>query len=239
MNQTSSKTQNILTPVAPPLSIERMVYDSLKEAILSFHLLPGSSIVEVDVARQLNTSKTPVREALTQLEREGLINKIPFRGYHVSEMSHVRMQNLFEIQAVLEGLVTRRASSLITSDEVSHAINIKEEYESAVRSQNQILISLFNNQFHDHLSKCARNENLSQLLTNMRDHLHRYHALSNYIPGRVQKSLLEHDEILQAIKKHDGDAAEAAAKKHIFSVAQDLSGEEFKNLIAHINKNSG
>ena len=236
MATTSSKIQNVLTPVAPPLSIERMVYDSLKEAILSFHFLPGSTIVEVDVARQLKISKTPVREALTQLEREGLIDKVPFRGYYVSEMSHARMQNLFDIQSALEGLAMRRAASQITADELSEAAEVKEEYASAVRSNNLILLTLFNNNYHDILIKSARNDSLFQLLLNMRDHLHRYHALSNYMPGRTIKSLVEHEEIFTAIKNHDEDAAESAVKKHIASVAGDLSGEEFKNLIARKNQ---
>lgn len=226
--------QQILSPVIIPVSLEKMAYDAIKEAIFTFRFQPGQSLVENDLAKQLNISKTPVRESLTRLEREGFIIKIPYKGYFVSEISHQGMLDIFEIRAVLEGLAVRHATLALTEEEIKEADLFVAQQRDAAEASNIQLASQLNRKFHDLLIFRAGNERLTLILANLDDHLRRYRTLSNYQSGRLTKSVAEHRDIVEAIKKRDPLLAEGATRKHILSVSEDLSKEKFEELIDKI-----
>ena len=91
-------------------TLTERVYSSVKEAILSLNLKPGSPLVEDELAGQLGTSKTPVRDALLALERDGLVTKIPYKGTYVSELTEDDAVEIFQLRSALEGLASRLAA---------------------------------------------------------------------------------------------------------------------------------
>lgn len=227
-------TQSTLTPFASPLSREKMAYDTIKEAILTFRFKPGECLVESDLALQLNISKTPVRESLTRLEREGFITKISYKGYYVTEISRKGMLDIFDIRAVLEGLAMQRAANLITRQDIDQAEELIDAHEKVAGAHNIVLASQYNRRFHDLLVRSADNERLIKILANLDDHLRRYRLLSNYQAGRLEKSVVEHRQILDAIIRHDGEEADRATRHHILSVSYDLANEDFDRLVDQI-----
>ncbi len=220
-----------LSPVGGPVSRERLAYEAIKEAILNFQLKPGQSLVENDLAAQLGTSKTPVRDALLRLEKEGLVVKQVYKGTYVADINPQTMIEIFQIRAVLEGLAAGIAAVNFTPEAIVQAKNLVSEHYQAINSGNLSEASRVNRQFHDLILQHNTNTRLNQLLANIDDHLRRYRILSNFQSGRLDKSILEHQTILNAIEAKNAVETEAAMKNHLLSVLADLSTEEFELLV--------
>ncbi len=222
---------NTLPPVPTPASLERQAYEAIKSAILSFRLLPQASLVEADLARQLGISKTPVRETLGRLEREGFVIKIPYTGYLVAPISFQAMQEIFQIRAALEGLAARLCAERFGPAPAAQAANILQEHSRAAQAGDVARAAEFNRHFHNLLIECAGNQRLATILANLDDHLQRYRLLASFQQGRLEKSIAEHQRILKALQAADADEAEAAARNHILGVAADLRDQDFDALI--------
>lgn len=217
-----------------PVPLEKMTYEAIKEAILTFALKPGQPLVENDLASQLNISKTPVRDALLRLEKEGLVEKIPYKGAFVTEVNQRTMHEIFEIRAVLEGMGVRLAIPNITPDDLKKLHQILDRHALAVKNGRIDEASDLNRKFHELIVERSSNLWLKQILSNLEDHLRRYRLLSNYQAGRLDKSIQEHERILKAIENGDGFEAEAGMKDHLISVVNDLSTEDFDTLVSQI-----
>lgn len=227
--------QRSLAPLSAPITMERFAYDAIKEAILTFHFLPGENLVESVLASQLKTSKTPVRDALTQLVREGFIEKVPFKGYTVTQVSRQDMIDIFDVRSMLEGMAARRAAERMTPGEIREAEELVERHTQAMAGNNNELASQTNRQFHQLLIRSGGSERISQILENLDDHQQRYRLLSNISIGRLAKSAEEHMQIMQAIKNRDADAAEEAVRRHLLSVSKDLAEQDFDLLIRKVS----
>ena len=106
-----------LSPLKDSPSLDKLAYEKIKEAILTFQFLPNDALVEGELASQLGISKTPVRDALMRLEKEGLVTRIPYKGTYVSDINNQDMANIFTIRIVLEGLAIHLATELLTEDD--------------------------------------------------------------------------------------------------------------------------
>lgn len=229
-------TQFPLSPVSGPVSLEKLAYESIKAAILSFQFMPDESLVETDLARQLGISKTPVRDALSRLEKEGFVEKIPYKGYTVTGLSQQTVIEIFEIRATLEGLSARQATPNFTEQDVDIAHDLVRRHHEAARQGDMQAASELNKEFHAHILLKAKNSWLRQILGNLEDHLQRYRLLSNFQAGRLEKSVDEHETILSAIAARQPEKAEQAVRTHLLSVVQDLQNQDFDELIDRIRQ---
>lgn len=220
-----------LAPVGNPVSLEKLAYDAIKNAILIFRLKPGESLVENDLARQLQISKTPVRDALLRLEKEGFITKIPYKGYYVTEITRESVADMFQIRAALEGLAARLAAVHLNDADLSEIQRLVSEHEHALAEKKLLQANKLNREFHDLIILRADNERLKVMLANLDDHLQRYRTLSNYQRGRLMKSVEEHQRVVDALSAHNPEQAELALRAHILSVMEDLENQDFNELI--------
>ncbi len=229
---------NSLSPVGGPVSLEKLAYDAIKEAILAFRLKPGESLVESDLAAQLNISKTPVRDALLRLEKEGLVVKVPYKGATVSEVNQQIMNEIFEIRAVLEGLAARLATPFMTPDDLERASRLVDQHEQVLLRDDPDEASRLNRQFHELIVQQAPNQWLKQILSNLDEHLKRYRTLSNFQVGRLGKSIDEHRLILKALCEGQAEQAEQAMRFHLSSVAVDLNNQDFDELVRTVSEHA-
>lgn len=214
-----------LPKIAEPVSLKDKAYNAIRGAILSLKLKPGDPLVESDLAQQLGISKTPVRDALLELEREGFVTKIPFKGTYVTEITLKDVCEVFQLRAVLEGLAARLAAPLFSAEELEEAEKIVAAAEAALAEGDIALCSEHGRRFHRLIINKADNQRLQTIILNLDDHLQRFRLLSDQINGRLNKSLKEHRNILEALRRRDPIAAEEAVRDHLTSVLQDLSGE--------------
>ena len=138
-----------LSPISTPVSREQQAYERIKEAILTFRLKPGQSLVENELAGQLGISKTPVRDALLRLEREGLVNRALYKGASVAELNQRKMEEIFEIRAALEGLAVYLATPLITAEETKEAQKLIDAQAAALAAGDVREASRVNRLFHE------------------------------------------------------------------------------------------
>ena len=220
-----------LAPVASLLSLEKLAYESIKKAILSFQLIPGEALVESELGRQLGISKTPVRDAFSRLEKEGLVVKYPYKGTAVSELNQQDLREIFELRAALEGFAARQAATQRSAADLAALRDNLAHHQKAASHQNLSEAERCNRVFHKHILDCAGNLRLAGILANLEDHLHRYRTLANYQLGRMQKSVSEHELVLGALAARDAAGAERAMRQHMLSVLDDLSAHDLAELI--------
>lgn len=212
----------IKTPAVP---LTHKAYSAIKAAILSLQLEPGAALVENELAGQLGISKIPLREALHQLENEGLVTRIPYKGVYVSGVTTREAAEIAAIRGVLEGLAARLAARRLTDEQIEQAEEILSEAEKALRQEKKDLCVAKGKEFHDFVIAHCGNSQLSPILDNLDDRFHRFRLLSNEIRGRTSLSMREHQRILKALKRRDPDAVEQAMRDHLTSVSIDLEKE--------------
>jgi DNA-binding GntR family transcriptional regulator len=212
-----------LLPIQGGLTLTERVYTTIKEAILDLELMPGSPLVEDELARQLKTSKTPVRDALLALERDGLVTKIPYKGTYVSEISLKDATEIFELRAVLEGLAARLASRAFSPKELDQAEKLLEAADKARQHNDFDAASKYGADFHKTIHRCADNQRLIPILEKLDEQLRRLRRLSDQVQGRLEKSAYEHKLILAALRSGDPLQSEQAMRNHLESVLVDFS----------------
>ena len=199
-----------------PRTKKLRVYETLKQRIINQTLPPGEPISEATVSRELKISKTPVREALRQLEKEGFVENIPGRGSFVSRISIQGLREIFEIREILECEASRRAALKHDPEKVKA---IRKAFESAQDSRAGGLPKHFRSgdQVHAFLFESLGNQRLLEFYRRLQDHIvrHRIHFFSNSHVGRSDDSYKEHLEILDALAAHDPARCEQAIKKHL------------------------
>lgn len=196
-------------------------YEELKAAILDLRLTPGQPLREHVIAESLGISKTPVREALAWLERDGLVETEVFKGAVVSSYSRHDLEELYELRELLEVAAARAAAANANKEVGSELqrISADSRREAAMGHWQRLAVCL--SEFDNVIFENVANSRLRNLIANLRDHLTRVGHLTVGIPGRLEKSVEEHDRIIAAIISGDTDVAETTMREHIASVRAD------------------
>lgn len=213
---TSSKKEKLL---------RRSVYQTLKLAILRGDIPPGKRLIENQIANELGTSRTPVREALQKLEHEKLISPVETRGFKVNEFTNDRIDEIFGIRAVLEGYAGRLAVNHISDRQLKLLEKNIGETEYFYHHWNADRLFNLNTKFHDVIIQCSRSEMLSQLLSSFREYIQRYRLTMLYQKEKFYSSIEHHRRILLALQERDGVALEKALQEHILEAKEILLSE--------------
>jgi len=219
-----------LSPLKDSPSLDKLAYEKIKEAILTFQFLPNDALVEGELASQLGISKTPVRDALMRLEKEGLVTRVPYKGTYVSDINNQDMANIFHIRIVLEGLAVQLATDALTEDDFLRMQKLISDQGEALKNHEITKASQINGEFHNMIVNRCSNPRLQQMLHNLDDHLKRYRLLSVSQGMRGDKSVPEHQAILDGLKARDSQRAEEAMRNHLTSAMQDLYDQDFEEL---------
>jgi DNA-binding GntR family transcriptional regulator len=192
------------------------VYDVLKQRIISQMMKPGEPINEGVLSQELSISKTPIREAIQQLEREGFIENIPGRGNFVSQISIQGLRELFEIREMLECEAIKRAAIKRDPQKLTE---IRKAFELSGNSLPNGSPREFRagEQIHVFIFESLGNQRLLEIYLRLHDHIarHRIHFFSDVHEGRPEKSYREHLEILDALAAQDPARCEQAMRAHL------------------------
>ncbi len=195
--------------------LREVVCESLRDAIRRGVLKPGERLMEIQLAEELGVSRTPVREAIRKLELEGYVIMMPRRGTSVASMSIRDINELFEIRTALESLSNGLAAERITDEELESLQRLLVMIGGYVEEGNMDKIVEMDIEFHDLLYRAARNSRLVGIISNLREQLTRFRTLSMSYPGRLETTLEEHREIVEAIAEGDVKRAKKAAEHHM------------------------
>ncbi|NHN34942.1 GntR family transcriptional regulator [Paenibacillus agricola] len=195
------------------------IYTSIRDQILSYTLSPGEKINIDQMARDLNVSNNPIREALSRLATEGLVHVIPYKGVSVAEMSLQDLDELYELRIELEGYATRKATQLITEAEINWLDQeMKQSFISIDHCEGNLeTVMKMNEQLHGTILRYSHNENLSKLIKLYLQRIERYliFARRDLDIETVKKEWHEHQEILNYLKERNNQMAEKAMRIHI------------------------
>jgi DNA-binding GntR family transcriptional regulator len=197
------------------------VYEELKAAIVDLRLAPGDPLREATLAGQLGVSKTPIREALTRLEQEGLVETTSFKGAVVTGYSRQDLIEIYELRELLENVAARAAAESMSEADLARLSLISRESHKLKRSNDAAGLAALLSEFDDVVFDQVRNSRIRALLENLRAHLTRIGLLTAEIPGRIDASVDEHEKIVAAIVAHDPELAEQQMSQHIRSVRDD------------------
>ena len=202
--------------------LKHKVYEAIKRSIIDLSLPPDEQLVEQRLAEELGVSKSPIREALHRLEREGFAYTLPFKGCFVTKISEKEIHEVFQLRDALERFCVRYACEIFSDEEIKGANEILWKAEGALQQGDINCCYSANIQFHDFIISNSGNLKIIQTYSTIRDHLDRYRNIASHILGRVAKSHKEHLLIIKALEQRDGAQAEGRMSEHLRSVLDEF-----------------
>jgi DNA-binding GntR family transcriptional regulator len=208
--------------------LSQKVYRVLKTEIIKGSLKPGNKLSEGKIAKQMEVSRTPIREALRELAAEGFVKISPNQGVVVSNASIKDIQEVLQIRGVLEGLAARLVTKTINKEEIKELENYLKQMEYYTSKDDALAFSEMDAEFHELILNICRNNRLIQIRKNLSDQAHRYRIKSLSVPGRLKHSLKEHREIVEALMQKDSEQADRLSQKHAENVLKNILEHEIK-----------
>ena len=198
------------------------IYQSLRADIISHRLMPGQAIREDELADRLGVSRTPVREMLRRLEHEDLVRVVPNKGVFVSELTDKDIEEVLEIRLALETAAARSAATKLTAEQTKELKDIRKQLDTAVKLKDSVLSFEADTRLHGLILQAAGNKRAHRIINNLMGQIHRIRFISGHKPGRIDTTVKEHKEIVQALLNGDPDGAEKAMRKHLDSTREIL-----------------
>ena len=188
---------------------------SLADEIVRGDIGPGVALDEATLAERFQVSRTPVREAIRQLEAIGFAEARPHRGAVVPHFTPEKLNDMFTVMAEMEALCARYAADHITAAERAELLARHEACAEAARDGNVDEYYARNIAFHDAVYRSSHNDYLVEVTLHVRNRLAPFRKLQFEGIGRLAHSLAEHDAIVQAIFRGDGEGAAALMRRHM------------------------
>lgn len=212
------------------LPLRDVVFNTLRQAILKGELAPGERLMEIQLAERLGVSRTPIREAIRKLELEGLVLMIPRKGAEVAKISEKSLRDVLEVRRSLEELAIELACQRMLPDAVEELEQRQEEFKNAVLNGNPMEIAETDEAYHDVIYKGTCNDRLIQMINNLREQMYRYRLEYIKDEDKRQVLLLEHDHILEAVRRRKVEEAKEAMREHIdnqeITVSKNIKEQE-------------
>lgn len=206
------------------LSLRGKVFQKIRDDILKGKYEENEELREITLGKELGVSRTPVREALRQLELEGLVKIIPNKGAYVTGITGKDVSDIYVIRSLLEGLCARWATEHITEEQIDklEEIILLSEYHVNKKKELATQVTKLDSEFHEVLYEASNSRILEHVLSDFHKYVQLARKTSVTNQDRAEKSIAEHKEILQAIKDKDADKAERLANEHIMNVMKNL-----------------
>ena len=203
-------------------SLRDKVFNAIRESILEGKYQQGDVLRETVIANELHVSRTPVREAIRQLELEGLVQSIPNKETVVSGITQEDVQDIFMIRNKLEGLAGKRAAERITEEELEKMEEVLALTQFYIVKNDINHINELDHKFHDIIYEATQSKILKHLLSDFHAYVQKTRKESIATPGRAKRLLEEHTAIYEAIKNRDAQKVETLITKHVQNVTTNM-----------------
>lgn len=203
-------------------SLTERVFSEIEQAILSGVYSVGDQLVESKISLELGVSRTPVREALKQLELEGLVTTIPNKGTFVVGVSTQDILDIYTIRVAIEGISSQWAAERITDSDVKELENIVELQEFYASKADILQILQLDTKFHEVIYEISGSRILNHTLALFHNQLKRARESSLLTTGRTITAVKEHRAIFEAIASHDAKKAKELTELHISNARDNI-----------------
>jgi DNA-binding GntR family transcriptional regulator len=190
------------------------VGEMLKKSILNGEYAPGDRLNEAELAESMGVSRSPIREAIQRLAKEGLVELIPRRGSFVTNLKMDEVEELFELREVLEIKSAELAAQRISDEELNQLSKLLDDTSNAIQKKKYRQYP-WNLDFHKHIASCTKNRYLEEKVYDTNVHLLLIRHKSAMEIGRAEKALQEHKKIFESLKNRDVSSAKRFMGEHI------------------------
>lgn len=212
---TPSHSAQPLTPVKRPLNLRETVLEQLRTAIITGELAEGELVSAPSLGQALGVSATPVREAMMDLVREGLVETVKNKGFRVTAMGGKDLDDLAQIRLLLEPPAVRLVAGNIPEEEYAELVELADKCLHAAEHEDLGEYLRDDRDFHARVLAYTNNPQLVELATSLRRRTRLYGIALLARKGRLADSAREHHQLLEALRKGDGEAAESLMRTHI------------------------
>ena len=199
-------------------TLKERVYYTLRDLIVTGGIPAGSQLDERELAERLQISRTPLREAISTLAREGVIEYRPYKGSFVRTFSAKDVRDLYEVRKALEALAVRLAVANLTEAGVEILLDVLREVQDAIDDNDLERLSEADQRFHATIAKLSGNHTLVDQLDRLGLQVQVVRSIANRAPGVVERTIGERQRILKAITRRDADRAVQLMEHHIEGV---------------------
>jgi DNA-binding GntR family transcriptional regulator len=196
-------------------SLIKDLFEELRDAIVAGKFVPGERLFEAKLAASLKVGPVAVREALRALEAEGYVTFRPDNDVVVSNPTRAEIEDYYTISGALEGLAARLAIERASPEEIEHLRELHKTLKDAFQKRDLVRYFDANNRFHRFIAEIARNERLYKMVDQLRQDIHKTRILALRSPERLDYSMREHDQILDAFLKRNAELAESTMARHL------------------------
>lgn len=211
--------------VTDQYSLRGRVFHRIREDILSGKYGENEELREASIGAEFGVSRTPVREALRQLELEGLVKIIPNKGAYVTGISDKDTRDIYIIRSYLEGLAARWACERMSEEQIDSLEEIVYLSEFHAKKKHYDQLVELDNKFHESIYRASGSKILEHELTTFHHYLERIRKQSLKKEERALQSNGEHLSILEAMRKRDANLAEKLAHEHIIQTIENMNKE--------------
>lgn len=215
-------------PIELTVSLKDRIYDALKETIASMNIYEGTGEPRLDerqLSEDLGVSRTPVREAIARLEQEGLVRIVPRRGVFVARKTKSEIVEMITVWAALESMAARLISKQATDEEIASLRALFATIEDDTAQANIDEYSGLNIRFHQAIIRLSKSQLIETMTETLFIHMRAIRARTIGENNRVQRSIIDHMNIIKALEDRDADQAERLSREHTLGLA------------AHVEKN--
>ncbi len=209
-------------PIAPNFSLKDRVYEALRETIAGMDIYAGDDELRLDerqLAEDLGVSRTPVREAIARLEQEGLLRTVPRRGVFVARKSKIEILEMITIWAALESMAARLTTERASDDEIASLRALFATIEGETARANIDEYSAMNIRFHQAIIRLSKSQLMEAMTETLFIHMRAIRARTIGEDDRVQRSIIDHMNIITALEERDAELAERLTREHTLGLA--------------------
>lgn len=203
-------------------SLRNRVYADLKNRILNGEFIMGDPLIELKLSDEYKVSRTPVREALRQLELDGLVHSVPNRGVIVTGVSQKDINDIYEMRMLIEGLASRWAAETITEEEKVRMKECLDLYEFYTIKGDYKKVLEYDTRFHEVIFNASKSAPLNMMLSHLHEYIQRARNASLSSEGRAKAAFEEHTKIYEAIISGNKELAEKLTSEHIAKARDNL-----------------
>jgi DNA-binding GntR family transcriptional regulator len=202
--------------------LSQKIYREIKKQITRGFIGPGEKVYANKIAKDLNVSRTPVREALQRLSSEGLVKITPNKAMVVAEVSVEDAKEVLQVRGVLEGLAASICAKKINEKEIQKFEKIVQKMNIAVKKGDLTNYCEVDDEFHELILKICGNKRIMKIRESLDNFIYRFRVKSLSVAGRLENSRIEHKNILESLKQHESEKAEILSKEHMNNTIENI-----------------
>jgi DNA-binding GntR family transcriptional regulator len=214
-----------IVPLEPTKALKTRVYEALKELIGHMDIYSSKDLIRLDeraLGEQLGVSRTPVREAISRLEQEGIVQNIARRGAFLVRKNKQEVLDIVDVWAALESMAARLATSRASDEEIAQLRKNFTSYDGEEARTHIDEYSDTNIEFHQTIIDLAKSELISQMAAQLFFHMRAIRASTIKDRDRVAQSVMDHTRIIEAIEERDATHAEQLVRDHALELAKHI-----------------